>query len=60
MKIMTSDPTTVTTITLPLDQFIILIIAIVGAAVGIMAYIHRQIQPLQASTSTSDTEITES
>ena len=37
------DPTPITTITLPIDQFFLLIIAIVGAAVGILIYIHRQV-----------------
>lgn len=57
MKRMSSDPTTITNIILPLNQFIILIIAIVGAALAIIKYIHHQIQPLQVSKGTTDTEI---
>jgi septal ring factor EnvC (AmiA/AmiB activator) len=46
-----------TPITFTIDQFIILIIAIVGAALGVMGYIHRQTGKIHKTLSELDKKI---
>lgn len=49
--------TSETAITFTLNQFIILIISIVGAALGVMGYIHRQTQKICKTLSEIDKKV---